>query len=121
MTSRALALLAAFASPIFLVAAIAGWLYRVWPANSVTLGIAAFAVASGPLLAIWHVATAREVDDEDDEAYEEAPTAVLRPIPAPILTVQAARAKAFHNWRDSSHPALERRERERRASRYVRS
>ena len=38
VTSRALSLLAAFASPVFMAAAIAGWLYELWPANPLTLG-----------------------------------------------------------------------------------
>ncbi len=115
VTSRALALLAAFASPVFMVAAVAGWIFELWPANSGTLGIAAFVVVGGPLLGIVHVASARE----DDET-EPAPAFVARPAPPARLTPQAARAKAFHNWRDSVHPAIERRERERRASRYIR-
>jgi hypothetical protein len=115
VTSRALALLAAFASPVFMVAAVAGWLYEAWPANPVTLAVAAFVVIGGPLLGIVHVATARE-DDEPSSA--PAPTASApRPL---LLTPQAARAKAFHNWRDAVHPAIERRERERRASQYIR-
>ena len=57
VTSRALALLAAFASPVFMVAAVAGWLFEVWPANPLTLGVAAFVVVGGPLLGIVHVAT----------------------------------------------------------------
>jgi hypothetical protein len=117
VTSRALALLAAFASPVFMVAAIAGWLYEVWPATPLTLGLAALAVVGGPVLGIVHVATA----DEDDEEEQVTPRFVPRPAaPQPVfLTPQAARAKAFHNWRDSVHPAIERRERERRASQWI--
>jgi hypothetical protein len=37
------------------------------------------------------------------------------------LTPRAAAARAFHNWRSSVHPAIERRDRERRASRWIRS
>ena len=47
VTARALSLLAAFASPVFLCAAIAGWLYGLWPANPVTLGLALFCVSGG--------------------------------------------------------------------------
>jgi hypothetical protein len=69
------------------------------------------------VLGIVHVATA----DEDDEEEQVAPRFVPRPAaPQPVfLTPQAARAKAFHNWRDSVHPAIERRERERRASQWI--
>jgi hypothetical protein len=118
VTSRALALLAAFASPVFMIAAIAGWLYEVWPATPLTLGLAALAVVGGPVLGIVHVATA-------DEGVEESEQAAPRFVPRParpesvLLTPQAARAKAFHNWRDSVHPAIERRERERRASQWL--
>jgi hypothetical protein len=115
VTSRALALLAAFASPVFMVAAVAGWLYELWPATPVTLAIAAFLVVGGPVLGLVHVATARE-DYEDDE-----PTFVAAPALRPPITVKEARARAFHNWRDTTHPAIERRERERRASQYIRS
>jgi len=117
VTARALSLLAAFASPLFLCAAIAGWLYGAWPATPMTLGIAAFAVVSGPLLGIYHVALAREAD-EDDFIFE-ATTQVLTP--APVVNVAEARARAFHNWRDTNNAVIERRERERRASRYIRA
>jgi hypothetical protein len=117
VTSRALALLASFASPVFGVAAVLGWLYDLWPANTVTFAIAAVTVIGGPLLGILHVATASE---DFDELITE-PRFVARPAaPQPVfLTPQAARAKAFHNWRDSVHPAIERRERERRASQWI--
>ena len=116
VTSRALALLASFASPVFGVAAVLGWLYELWPANGVTFAVAAVAVIGGPVLGIVHVATA---SDEDEQLVE--PRFVARPAaPQPVfLTPQAARAKAFHNWRDSVHPAIERRERERRASQWI--
>jgi hypothetical protein len=121
MTSpRSLALLAGTASPIFLVAAVAGWLAGVWPANPFTLGLAAVSVVIGPLLGMIHVGTA-------DEGYEDAPAAVTvataakKILPDPLSTPRAASARAFHNWRDSSNPVLERRERERRASQYIRA
>ena len=118
VTARALALLAAFASPVFMVAAIAGWLYDVWPATPLTLGLAAIAVIGGPVLGIVHVATADEAFEDEEEV---TPRFVARPAaPKPVfLTPKAARAKAFHNWRDSVHPAIERRERERRASQWI--
>ena len=111
-SSRALSLLAGVASALFMCAAIAGWLYGFWPANPFTLGVAAFAVVSGPLLGIYHVATA----DESIAADELE----LAPVVAPVINMAEARARAFHNWRDSVHPAIERRERERRASQYIR-
>ncbi|MBE2320130.1 hypothetical protein DVA67_029460 [Solirubrobacter sp. CPCC 204708] len=105
MTSpRALSLLAALSAPVFLAAAIAGWLSEAWPATPVTFGVAAFVVCGGPLLAMWHVSTA-----SDDAEYEEEPTLVLPapaapPAPAPVplpLTPKAAAARAFMGWRDS--------------------
>jgi hypothetical protein len=118
VTSRALSLLAAFASPVFMIAAIAGWLYELWPATPLTFGVSALLVVGGPLLAIVLVATA-----DEEEAEEEAPTAVMAaPAPAPIiLTPKAAAARRFASWRDTPNPAITRRERERRASRYLRS
>jgi hypothetical protein len=96
-------------------AAIAGWLYGVWPANPATLGIAAFVVVSGPLLGIYHVATADE--EEDEVEVEVTPTFVREP----VINLAEARARAFHNWRDSDNPVIARRERERRASQYIRA
>ena len=79
MTSpRSLALLAGSASPIFLVAAVAGWLAGVWPANPLTLGLAAVSVVAGPLLGMIHVGTV-------DEGYEQAPTEVTVAAAAKIL------------------------------------
>jgi|1186.fasta_scaffold715563_2 hypothetical protein len=113
VTSRALALLAAVAGVVFLAAAVAGWLTGVWPATPSTLGTAAALVLFGPLAGFLHVATAREA------AQEERPQVVVAS--APVLTARAASARAFHHWRESANPAIERRERERRASRYIRA
>jgi hypothetical protein len=118
---RALSLLAAFASPVFLSAAIAGWLFEVWPANPLTLGVSAFLVMGGPILGIVHVATA---DTWDDETEEE--TVVATPIPARvpepiILTAKTDAAHRFASWRDTPNDALTQRERARRANQYVRS
>ena len=78
---RALSLLAALAAPVFLVAAVAGWLYGVWPATPVTLGIAAFVVCGGPILAIYHVAT--EGRHERVEELEPTVVSPCRPRPRP--------------------------------------
>src|ERR1044072_2396163 len=74
-SARSFSLLAAFASPLFLCAAIAGWLYGLWPATPLTLAIAAFAVISGPLLGIYHVGVSDRDHDEEDrfEATVAAP------------------------------------------------
>jgi hypothetical protein len=119
-----------------MVAAIAGWLYEVWPPNPYTFGIAAIAVLGGPLLGIIHVATAQEPYDLEQpeprfgtvvpRRLPAQPRPVVR-TPAPAaepalaLTAKAEAAKQFHSWRDRVHPAIERRERERRASQSVRS
>ncbi len=120
-----------------MVAAIAGWLYDVWPANPYTLAIAGCAVVGGPLLGIVHVATAHETYEVEQPeprfgtvvprripAHERAVVRVPAPAPAPTpiaLTAKAEAARQFHSWRDRVHPAIERRERERRASQYIRS
>ena len=125
--SRALSLLAAFASPVFMCAAIAGWLLDVWPANPLTLGIAGLLVVGGPVVGIVHVATAKGREEDEDVVEEEtvelaAPVLVRRPVPAPLLMTEKAIAAArFASWRDTPNPALEQRERARRASRYIRS
>ena len=122
--SRALALLAAFASPVLMVAAIAGWLYGLWPATPLTFAISAFAVVGGPLLGIVHVMTADEPAVTVPAPARASPLA-LRPVrasqpvmqPAPLaLTPNAASAAAFNNWRNQVHPGIAYRERERRAS-----
>ena len=117
MTSaRTFSLLAALASPLFLCTAVAGWLYGVWPANPATLTVAAIAVISGPLLGIYHVASS---DSEPADGVLEVVTATITP--APVVNIAEARARAFHNWRDSENPVIQRRERERRANRYMKA
>ena len=103
MTSaRALSLLAALAAPVFLAAAVAGWLYGVWPATPVTFGIASFVVCGGPILAIYHVSTEgkHERVEEIEPAVVLAPAAPApTPVPLPI-TPKAAAARALMDWRD---------------------
>jgi hypothetical protein len=129
--TRALSILAALSSPVFAAAAIAGWLYEVWPATPVTLFIAAFVVLGGPMLGIVHVITAKRDDVEDESEAETeviaAPVATYRPTPIrvvrepAVLTPKSAAAARFAAWRDAPNEALAQRERERRASRYIRS
>jgi hypothetical protein len=117
---RALSLLAAFASPLFLCAAIAGWLFEVWPANPLTLGVAAVLVMGGPILGIVHVATTAKDDDEEVETVVAA-APPSPPQAAPVaLTAKAEAARRFANWRDTPNEAITQRERARRANRYVR-
>jgi hypothetical protein len=112
VTARALSLLAAFASPVFMAAAIAGWLSGQLPATPLTLGVAALLVVGGPVLGILHVATTR-VDEEAPTVVEQAPpvpVAIHRLPPPPIeLTPRAAAAQRFAAWRDGPAPALQRR------------
>src|SRR3954468_1571949 len=114
MTSRALALLAAFASPLFMAAAVAGWLSETWPATPLTLSISSLAVIGGPLLAIMHVATAREDDAGPVLAVVAAPLGRKRKVALDAVTVtpRLADARRFHNWRDRQHDAIARREHE---------
>jgi hypothetical protein len=117
---RALSLLAAFASPVFLCAAIAGWLFEVWPANPLTLGVSALLVTGGPIVGIVHVATAK--DWEDPEETPEVAVAAPARVPEPVvLTAKADAARRFASWRDMPNEAITQRERARRANRYVRS
>jgi hypothetical protein len=139
VTSRALAALAACLSPIFMIAAIIGWVAGLLPANPLTLGIAVAVVLGGPLLGIVHVATAWEpgVDREprrrrravaqvaEARGLEASranttfmrPEAPARPAPphADLFTRRVgpavASARAFHRWRDNPHPAIVARER----------
>jgi len=117
VSARALSLVAALAAPIFLTAAVAGWLFGVWPANPMTLGISTLAVICGPLLGMFHVATATQAAVVEEEAADERPV-YTRP---PVINVAEARARAFHNWRDKENPVIEQRERSRRASQYLRA
>jgi hypothetical protein len=114
MTSRALALLAAFASPLVMAAAIAGWLSETWPATPLTLTIASLAVVGGPLLGILHLATAREDDGELVRAVVTTPSSRKRRVALDAVTVtpRLADARRFHNWRDKPNSAIARREHE---------
>jgi dipeptide/tripeptide permease len=123
--ARALSILAAFTSPVFLCAAIAGWLYDIWPANPLTFGAAALFVAGGPILGIVHVAMARHAADDDEVEADEPVVALAAPAvvrhPAPVVhTAKSEAARRFANWREAPNDAITRRERERRANQYVR-
>jgi hypothetical protein len=112
VTARALSILAALASPVFMAAAIAGWLSGQLPATPLTLGVAAVLVVGGPVLGILHVATTR-APAEDETVLVEAPpvpVAIHRLPPPPVeLTPRAAAAQRFAAWRDGPAPALQRR------------
>ena len=114
MTSRALALLAAFASPLFMAAAIAGWLSETWPATPLTLTIASLAVVGGPLLGILHLTTASEDGGEPMRAVVAKPSGRKRKVALDAVTVtpRLADARRFHNWRDKPNNAIARREHE---------
>jgi hypothetical protein len=114
MTSRALALLAGLASPLFMAAAVAGWLSDTWPATPLTLTVASLAVIGGPLLGILHVATVREDDHEPVLAVVTTPSGRKRKVPLDAVTItpRLADARRFHNWRDKPHDAIVRREHE---------
>jgi hypothetical protein len=99
---------------MFMIAAVAAWLFELWPANPMTLAISAVAVVGGPVLGMVHVHTAQE---HGPVASAPPVAAVAAPMP---LTQREAAARAFHNWRDTVHPAIERRDRERRANRWLR-
>jgi hypothetical protein len=113
-SSRALALLAAFASPLFMAAAIAGWLSGTWPATPLTLAVSALAVIGGPALGLLHVATAREDYDAPRLALVPVLEGRTRTIPLDAVseTPRLAAARRFHNWRDRPNETISRRERE---------
>ena len=116
MNSRALALLAALASPLFMAGAIAGWLSGTWPATPLTFAISALAVIGGPVLGIVHVATAREDEQPQAPTLVRAPYVPRRsrqiPLDAVTETPRLAAARRFHSWRDEENEAIARRERE---------
>jgi hypothetical protein len=103
--SRALAVLAALASPTFLAASVAAWLAGLWPANPLTLGIAALLVVGGPVLGIVHVLSASRPPAEPASPPAPAPrphptrrrTYVTQP--AYPVPERLAAARAFHAWR----------------------
>jgi hypothetical protein len=118
---RALSLLAAFASPVFMCAAIAGWLFEVWPANPLTFGVSALLVTGGPILGIVHVVTAKASEESEPETAPRVAAAAPARVPEPIvLTAKADAARRFASWRDTPNEAITQRERARRANRYVR-
>jgi hypothetical protein len=101
--ARALALLAALSSPVFLAGAIAAWLLKLWPADPLTLGAAAGAVLGGPLLALAHLMTARVPPPPPAAPPRPAPARpepALPPRPAGTMTPARARSLAFLAWRD---------------------
>jgi hypothetical protein len=107
--ARALAWLAGLASPVFVAAAIVGWLRHLWPATPLTFAIAAVAVLAGPVLALAHLATVR-----DDEPAERPPAPAPPPPPRPArrppaharpawaMTPARARSLAFLAWREQA-------------------
>src|SRR3954464_3293315 len=100
MTSRALALLAAFASPRCRPAAIAGGLSGAWPAPPLTLALSAFAVIGGPLLGILHIATSREHEEEPMLAFVHVAGRNRRiPLDAVSATPPLAAPRRFQNSR----------------------
>jgi hypothetical protein len=114
VTARALSLLAAFASPVFMAAAIAGWLSGQLPATPLTLGVAALLVIGGPVLGIVHVASSRDDEPAEEETLvveaPPVPVAIHRlPAPPIELTPRAAAAQRFAAWRDGPAPVLQRR------------
>ena len=58
-TARALALLAALTSPVFMAGAVVAWVLELWPATPVTFAVATVAVLGGPLLGLAHARAAR--------------------------------------------------------------
>jgi hypothetical protein len=103
-TARALALLAALTSPVFMAGAVVGWVLKLWPATPLTFAAAAVAVLGGPLLGLAHARGVREPPaPEPRPASALAP--IVRPKPKPArpvapMTADRARSLAFLAWRD---------------------
>jgi hypothetical protein len=103
--ARALALLAALSSPVFLAGAIAAWVLKLWPANPLTLGVAAVAILGGPLLGLAHLMKARAPAPPPPAAPKPArppKPAALPARPAGTMTPARARSLAFLAWRDQA-------------------
>src|SRR5690348_926474 len=101
-TARALALLAALTSPVFMAGAVVAWVLKLWPATPVTFAAAVVAVLGGPLLGLAHARAAREprhVEPRPAPAPQRVPP---RPKPVAPMTPDRARSLAFLAWRD--HP-----------------
>src|SRR6059058_610003 len=97
-TARALALLAALTSPVFMAGAVVAWVLELWPATPVTLAVAAVAVLGGPLLGLTHARGVRERQPEPPLPPAPQPPKPVHPV-AP-MTPERARSLAFLAWRD---------------------
>jgi hypothetical protein len=109
-TARALALLAALTSPVFMAGAVVAWVLELWPATPVTFAVATAAVLGGPLLGLAHARGARE----ERRPPTPAPQPPARPQPKPVrhlapMTPERARSLAFLAWRDQPPRYLRRR------------
>jgi hypothetical protein len=94
----ALSFLTTLASVLFAMAAIAGWILNLWPANPLTLLIAAFVVLSGPALTLALRGPVRDPAPPPAPAPRPLP---VRPVPAlPPLTPEQAYGRALLDWRD---------------------
>ncbi|HEY7077890.1 MAG TPA: hypothetical protein VH418_21080 [Solirubrobacteraceae bacterium] len=100
-TARALALLAALTSPVFMGGAVVAWVMKLWPATPVTFAVAAVAVLGGPLLGLAHARGARE-EPPAPAPPPAPPTRPAPPRPVTPMTAERARSLAFLAWRD--HP-----------------
>src|SRR5690348_16731790 len=98
-TARALALLAALTSPVFMAGAVVAWVMKLWPATPVTFAVAAVAVLGGPLLGAAHARGARR--PQQGPAPSPAPAPKPKPArPVAPMTPDRARSLAFLAWRD---------------------
>lgn len=99
----ALSFLTTLASVLFAMAAIAGWVLNLWPANPLTLLIAAFVVLTGPSLTLVMRSGGNEPVVEPRPvlaAPRAAPVAPRRAPVLPPLTPEQVRGRALLDWRD---------------------
>jgi hypothetical protein len=113
-TAWALSFLTTLASVVFAMAAISGWVLGAWPANPLTLLVAAVVVVGGPGLALLFRGSTRPVAPAPARVSLPAPVPASRPArplvlatPAPRLpplTVEQAYARELLDWRDRPLP-----------------
>jgi hypothetical protein len=112
-TAWALSFLTTLASVVFAMAAIAGWVFGVWPATLLTLGVAAAIVVGGPLAAALHFSAtrrrlgvpARRAAPRRVRTRTAAPLALGAPparaaLPPLPVTPEQAWGKELLDWRD---------------------
>jgi hypothetical protein len=109
-TAWALSFLTTLASVVFAMAAIGGWVLGAWPANPLTLLVAAVVVVGGPGIALVFRGSTRRVAPALAPVPAPSPRParpLVRATPAPRLpplTLEQAYARELLDWRDRPLP-----------------